>query len=59
MKIAVTCLIFLSKTDKIRFAHYRIWREIDIIGYLNESTSFKFVSASFKSFTFGAECISI
>ena len=49
----------LSKTDKIRFAHYRIWRQIDIIGYLNGSTSSRFVSASFKSFTFGAECISI
>ena len=47
----------LSKTDKIRFAHYRIWRQIDIIGYLNGSTSSKFVSASFKSFTFGAEYI--
>ena len=50
---------FLSKTDKIRFAHYRIWKQIDIIGYLNGSTSSKFVSASFKSFTFGAECISM
>ena len=52
-------LTYLSKTDKIRFAHYRIWRQIDIIGYLNRSTSSKFVSASFKSFTFGAECISM
>ena len=50
---------FLSKTDKIRFAYYRIWRQIDIIGYLNGSTSSKFVSASFRSFTFGAECISM
>ena len=50
---------FLSKTDKIRFAHYRIWRQINIIRYLNGSTSSKFVSASLKSFTFGAECISM
>ena len=49
----------MSKTDKIRFAHYRLWRQIDIIGYLNGSTSSKFVSASFKSFIFGAECISM
>ena len=35
-----------------------IWRH-DIIGYLNGSISSKFVSASFKSFTFGAECMSM
>ena len=39
----------LAKTDKIRFALYGIWKQIDIIGYLNGSTSSKFVSASFKS----------
>ena len=50
---------FLSKTDKIRVAHYRVWRQIDIIGYLNGSTSSKFVSSSFKSFTSGAECTSM
>ena len=58
--VAITyCILFLSKTEKIRFAHYSIWGHIDIIGYLNGSTSSKFVSASFKSFTFGAECISM
>ena len=50
--------IFLSKTDKIRF-HYRIKRQIDIIGYFIGSTRSKFVSASFKSFTFPAEGISM
>ena len=49
----------LAKTDKIRFAPYGIWKQIDIIGYLNGSTSSKFVSASFKSVIFGAECISM
>ena len=48
--VAAKQVKFLSKTDKIRFAHYRIWRQIDIIGYFNGSTSSKFVSASFKSF---------
>ena len=51
---------FLSKTDKIRFAHYRIWRQIDIIGYFKRIYKSKFVSASFKFlFTFGAESISM
>ena len=48
---------FLSKTDKIGVAHDRIWRQIDIIVYSNGFTSSKFVSASFKFSTFGAECI--
>ena len=42
----------LLKTEKITFPHYRIWRQIDIIGYLNGSTSSKIVSVSFKSFFF-------
>ena len=52
-------IICLSKTDNIRFVHNRIWRQIDITGYLNGSTSSKFVSAPFKSFTFSSECISL
>ena len=50
----------LSETDKMRFAHYRL--EANWYHWIFKRIykfEFKFVSASFKSYTFGAECISM